>query len=86
MPCRHLSNERALYWSLRLAVAVCLIGQGAFGLLGKGDWLPYLAVVGIPDWLGWRLGLWTALLRQVAGQGIKVSGDSSNALATTGYR
>jgi len=47
--------QRGLYWSLRLAVAACFIGHGAFGIITKADWLPYFAVAGIPDWLAWRL-------------------------------
>jgi hypothetical protein len=49
------STRRGLYWSLRIAVAACFIGHGAFGIITKADWLPYFAVTGIPEWLAWRL-------------------------------
>ena len=48
-------EERALELLLRLGVAGCFIGHGAFGLIGKSAWLPYFAAMGIsPEW-GWRL-------------------------------
>jgi hypothetical protein len=49
------STQRAIYWSLRVAVAATFIGHGAFGIITKADWLPYFAVAGIPDWLAWRM-------------------------------
>jgi hypothetical protein len=55
MAVSQLASQRGLYWSLRLAVAACFIGHGAFGIITKADWLPYFAVVGIPEWLAWRL-------------------------------
>ncbi len=48
-------TRRGLYWSLRVAVAACFIGHGAFGIITKADWLPYFAVMGIPEWLAWRM-------------------------------
>ena len=52
-----LSTELKLYWLLRMAVAWCFVGHGAFGLIngGKPEWLAYFHVVGIPDWAAWRL-------------------------------
>jgi uncharacterized membrane protein YphA (DoxX/SURF4 family) len=44
-----------IYWTLRVALAACFIGHGAFGIITKADWLPYFAVVGIPAWVGWQL-------------------------------
>lgn len=37
------------YWALRLGAACCFIGHGAFGFITKAAWLPYFAVVGIPE-------------------------------------
>ena len=45
----------AAYWTLRLGAAFCFIGHGAFGFITKAAWLPYFAVVGIPESLAWRL-------------------------------
>ena len=43
--------ERWLHWVLRIAVAMCFVGHGAFGIITKPAWIPYFAVVGIPrDW------------------------------------
>ena len=45
------SFERRLHWTLRIAVAMCFVGHGAFGVITKAEWVPYFAVVGIPsDW------------------------------------
>src|SRR5439155_2000582 len=49
------TTSAILHWTLRIAVAACFIGHGAFGIITKADWLPYFAVVGIPEWLAWRL-------------------------------
>jgi hypothetical protein len=43
------------YWALRVGAALCFIGHGAFGLIGKSAWLPYFAVLGIPEAWAWRL-------------------------------
>jgi hypothetical protein len=34
---------------------LCFIGHGAFGFITKAAWLPYFAVVGIPEAWAWRL-------------------------------
>lgn len=43
------------YWALRVGAALCFIGHGAFGFITKAAWLPYFAVVGIPESWAWRL-------------------------------
>ena len=45
----------ALPWILRVAVAACFIGHGAFGIITKAAWLPYFAIFGIPEAWAWRL-------------------------------
>ncbi len=37
------------YWILRVGAALCFIGHGAFGFITKAAWVPYFAVVGIPE-------------------------------------
>jgi hypothetical protein len=49
------STQSGIYWTLRLAVAACFIGHGAFGIITKADWLPFFALLGIPEWLAWRM-------------------------------
>jgi len=44
-----------LHWILRVAVAACFIGHGAFGIITKAAWLPYFAIFGIPEAWAWRL-------------------------------
>lgn len=45
----------APYWVLRVGAALCFIGHGAFGFITKAAWLPYFAVVGIPESWAWRM-------------------------------
>lgn len=45
-------------WLLRLGLAGCYIGHGAFGVITKAGWLPYFAVVGIGEPLAWRMMPW----------------------------
>ena len=52
---RPLSARLTAYWALRLGAAFCFIGHGAFGFITKAAWLPYFAVVGIPEPWAWRL-------------------------------
>ena len=54
-PSRTASPTTVAYWVLRGGAALCFIGHGAFGFITKAAWLPYFGVVGIPDWLAWRL-------------------------------
>jgi hypothetical protein len=56
----HLNTQenhtvRSIQWILRLGVAGCFIGHGAFGIITKADWLPYFQVMGVPAWLAWQL-------------------------------
>lgn len=48
-------EERTLELLLRIGVAGCYIGHGAFGVMGKEAWLPYFAVAGIGPDLAWTL-------------------------------
>ena len=50
-----ISASRTAYWVLRVGAALCFIGHGAFGFITKAAWLPYFAVVGIPESWAWRL-------------------------------
>jgi hypothetical protein len=45
----------ALHWILRIGVAACFIGHGAFGIITKAAWVPYFGVWGIPETWAWRL-------------------------------
>lgn len=44
-----------LGWMLRVACALEFVGHGAFGLMTKAAWVPYFAVVGIPERLAYQL-------------------------------
>ncbi len=48
-------KDLVLPWILRIGVAGCFIGHGAFGVSTKAGWLPYFAVAGIPEDLAWKL-------------------------------
>jgi hypothetical protein len=47
--------NKQIYYTLRFASAMCLIGHGAFGIIGKQIWLNYFAVFGISHALGAQL-------------------------------
>ena len=48
-------NAGTLHWILRVAVAACFIGHGAFGIITKAAWLPYFAIFGIPEAWAWKI-------------------------------
>src|SRR5882757_3860090 len=47
--------EQKIYYSLRIAIAMCFIGHGAFGIITKPIWCNYFAVFGIGETLAYRL-------------------------------
>ena len=49
------TTSAILHWTLRIAVAACFIGHGAFGVITKAAWLPYFAIFRIPEAWAWRL-------------------------------
>jgi hypothetical protein len=52
---RGLQLQDVIYWILRVGAAGCYIGHGAFGIITKKQWLPYFALVGIPESVAYRL-------------------------------
>jgi hypothetical protein len=50
-----VSGAVGAYWVLRVGAALCFIGHGAFGFITKTAWVPYFAVVGIPEGWAYRL-------------------------------
>jgi hypothetical protein len=44
-----------LHWMLRLACVLEFVGHGAFGILTKAAWVPYFGLVGVPEWIAYRL-------------------------------
>lgn len=44
-----------LHWCLRIAVAMEFIGHGAFGVLTKKAWLPYIQLWGFSESTAWKL-------------------------------
>ncbi|HTE08702.1 MAG TPA: DoxX family protein, partial [Flavitalea sp.] len=47
--------EQKMYYSLRVAVALCFIGHGAFGIITKAVWCNYFGVVGIGEQMAYKL-------------------------------
>ncbi len=41
------TNEQKIYYTLRIASAMCFIGHGSFGIITKAVWCNYFAVFGI---------------------------------------
>jgi hypothetical protein len=49
------TTQQKIYCTLRLAVAMCFIGHGAFGIITKPIWCNYFAVFGIGHDTAYRL-------------------------------
>lgn len=55
-PCVPSDNPGSMLPTLlRVGVAGCFIGHGAFGIITKSAWLPYFAVGGVGESLAWKL-------------------------------
>lgn len=50
-----ISNEGKMHYVLRVASAMCFIGHGSFGILGKEIWSNYFAVFGIGHEMAWNI-------------------------------
>src|SRR5258705_1219898 len=50
-----------LHWVLRIAVFMCFIGHGSYGIIAKPEWTPYYGVYGIPNDTALRLMPFTGL-------------------------
>jgi hypothetical protein len=44
-----------LHGMLRLACVCEFVGHGIFGMVTKAAWVPYFGVIGVPEWLAYRL-------------------------------
>lgn len=58
---------RTISWILRVGVAGCFIGHGAFGIITKAAWVPYFAVTGVGEPLAWKLMPWVGTMDIVMG-------------------
>ncbi|MGN6397441.1 MAG: hypothetical protein ACTHMI_17860 [Mucilaginibacter sp.] len=54
----NLNIQQKLHYTLRLAVAMCFIGHGSFGIITKEIWCNYFAVFGINKSLAYQLMPW----------------------------
>lgn len=54
----NLNIQQKLHYTLRLAVAMCFIGHGSFGIITKEIWCNYFAVFGIGKTLAYQLMPW----------------------------
>jgi len=41
------TRDRTIWWVLRVAVGMCFIGHGMFGIITKAEWVPFFGLVGI---------------------------------------
>ena len=53
-----LYNDKRIYYTLRIAAAMCFIGHGSFGIIGKEIWCNYFAVFGIGHDMAYKLMPW----------------------------
>lgn len=54
----NLTIQQKLHYTLRLAVAMCFIGHGSFGIITKEIWCNYFAVLGIDKTTAYQLMPW----------------------------
>ena len=52
---RSITAEQKIYYTLRVATAMCFIGHGMFGIITKPIWCNYFAVFGITENLAYQL-------------------------------
>jgi hypothetical protein len=52
---KSLAIEQKIYYTLRIASAMCFIGHGAFGIITKAVWCNYFAVFGIGHDMAYQL-------------------------------
>jgi len=50
-----LTLEQKLHYTFRLAIAMCFIGHGVFGIITKPIWVNYFAVFGIGKYWAYKL-------------------------------
>ena len=67
VPCPDEVARVAIPTLLRVGVAGCFIGHGAFGLITKAAWVPYFAVGGISEPMAWRLMPWVGTMDVTVG-------------------
>jgi hypothetical protein len=48
-------STRGIGKVLTWTAGFCFIGHGAWGIITKADWIPFFAVLGIPENIAWRL-------------------------------
>lgn len=53
-----MKPDNRIYYTLRIAAAMCFIGHGAFGIITKAVWCNYFAVFGIGKVLAYQLMPW----------------------------
>ncbi|HEY4205720.1 MAG TPA: hypothetical protein VGM31_02865 [Puia sp.] len=54
--------EQKIHYTLRIAIAMCFIGHGAFGIITKEIWTHYFAVFGIERVSAYRLMPWVGAI------------------------
>lgn len=54
--------EKVVPWVLRVGVALCFVGHGAFGIITKQAWVSYFGVVGLSESWAWRLMPWVGTM------------------------
>ena len=63
-------SDSPAYWALRVGAALCFIGHGAFGFLTKAAWVPYFAIVGIPEGVAFQLMPWVGAIDVTVGMAV----------------
>ena len=56
------ATSSLVQWILRIGVAGCFFGHGAFGIITKAAWVPYFAVADVSEPWAWRLMPWVGAM------------------------
>lgn len=59
---KFLTTGQKIHYLLRLAIAMCFIGHGAFGIITKEIWCNYFAVFGIGKIMAYNLMPWVGIV------------------------
>jgi uncharacterized membrane protein YphA (DoxX/SURF4 family) len=62
-----LHNHKKIYYTLRIASAMCFIGHGSFGIITKQIWCNYFAVFGIGHDMAYTLMPWLGAIDVLIG-------------------
>jgi hypothetical protein len=80
-----LQNDKNIYYTLRIAAAMCFIGHGSFGMITKEVWCNYFAVFGISHAMAFKLMPWLGAVDILMGLSLLIYPVKAVALWLVGW-